>query len=172
MADEKPKEKKTKEKEAAPKRVDVAEAAAAVDAIVGAATTGTGEEIAPVKKVKVKMSKHVPIGIVFIRATFNNTLVSITDMKGQVIAWSSSGRGGFKGSKKSTAYAATMAAQDAARQALNFGLQEVEVRVQGPGAGRESAIRAVQAAGINITSIRDITPIPHNGCRSPKRRRV
>jgi small subunit ribosomal protein S11 len=165
MAEEKTKEKKSKEE--APKRVDVAEAAAAVDAVVSG-----GEEAAPAKKVKVKTHKHVPIGIVFIRATFNNTLVSITDMKGQVVAWSSSGRGGFKGSKKSTAYAATMAAQDAARQALNFGMQEVEVRVQGPGAGRESAIRAVQAAGINITAIRDITPMPHNGCRAPKRRRV
>ena len=165
MSEEKAKEQKPKQE--APKRVDVAEAAAAVDAIAGGA-----EAAAPAKKVKIKTHKHVPVGIVFIRATFNNTLVSITDMKGQVIAWSSSGRGGFKGSKKSTAYAATMAAQDAARQAMNFGLQEVEVRVQGPGSGRESAIRAVQAAGLNITAIRDITPMPHNGCRPPKRRRV
>jgi small subunit ribosomal protein S11 len=165
MAEEKAKEHKTKTD--APKRVDVAEAAAAVDAIAGG-----GAEAAPVKKIKVKTHKHIPTGIVFIRATFNNTLVAITDMKGQVVAWSSAGRGGFKGSKKSTAYAATMAAQDAARQAMNFGMQEVEVRVQGPGSGRESAIRAVQAAGLNITAIRDITPMPHNGCRPPKRRRV
>ena len=93
-------------------------------------------------------------------------------MKGAVIAWSTAGRTGFKGSKKSTAYAATMAAQDAARQALNFGIQEVEIRVQGPGSGRESAIRAIQAAGIGIAAIKDITPMPHNGCRPPKRRRV
>ncbi len=164
MSEEKAKEPKSKSE--APKRMDVAEAAAAVDAIAGGAETP-----AP-KKVKIKTNKHVPVGIVFIRATFNNTLVSITDMRGQVIAWSTAGRGGFKGSKKSTAYAATMAAQDAARQAMNFGLQEVEVRVQGPGSGRESAIRAVQAAGLNITSIRDITPMPHNGCRPRKRRRV
>ena len=165
--EKKPKEKKGAKPEEAPKRMDVAEAAAAVDAIAGG-----GEEAAPVKKIKIKTNKHVPVGIVIVRATFNNTLVSITDMKGAVIAWSSAGRGGFKGSKKSTAYAATMAAQDAARQAMNFGLQEVEVRVLGPGAGRESAIRAVQAAGLNVTSIRDITPLPHNGCRAPKRRRV
>ena len=105
-------------------------------------------------------------------STFNNTMVSITDMKGAVIAWSTSGRSGFKGSRKSTAFAATMAAQDAARQALGHGLQEVEIRVQGPGSGRESAIRAIQSAGISISAIKDVTPMPHNGCRPPKRRRV
>ena len=130
------------------------------------------QEAAPAKKQKIKGAKHVPFGIVFINASFNNTIVSITDMKGNVIAWSTSGRSGFKGSRKSTAFAATMAAQDASRQAVNHGLQEVEIRVQGPGAGRESAIRAVQAAGISVTTIKDITPLPHNGCRSPKRRRV
>lgn len=130
------------------------------------------QDASPVKKQKIKGAKHVPFGIVFINASFNNTIVSITDMKGNVIAWSTAGRSGFKGSRKSTAFAATMAAQDAARQAVNHGLQEVEIRVQGPGAGRESAIRAVQAAGIAVTTIKDITPLPHNGCRSPKRRRV
>jgi small subunit ribosomal protein S11 len=99
-------------------------------------------------------------------------MVSITDLKGNVIGWSTAGRSGFKGSRKSTAFAATMAAQDASRQAMNHGLQEVEVRVQGPGAGRESAIRAVQASGINVTAIKDVTPMPHNGCRARKRRRV
>lgn len=126
----------------------------------------------PVKRVKVKGSKNVPVGIVHVTSTFNNTMVSITDLKGNVIGWSTAGRSGFKGSRKSTAFAATMAAQDAARQAVNHGLQEVEVRVQGPGAGRESAIRAVQASGINVTAIRDVTPMPHNGCRARKRRRV
>jgi len=127
---------------------------------------------APVKRVKIKGAKNIPIGIVHVTSTFNNTIVSITDMKGNVIGWSTAGRSGFKGSRKSTAFAATMAAQDAARQAMNHGLQEVEVRVQGPGAGRESAIRAIQASGINITAIRDVTPMPHNGCRPRKRRRV
>ncbi|MCS6770406.1 MAG: 30S ribosomal protein S11 [Kiritimatiellae bacterium] len=131
-----------------------------------------GEEAKPAKKVKVKGAKHVPVGIAHIMATFNNTIVTITDMRGSVIAWSSAGRCGFKGSRKSTAYAATMASQDAARQAIAHGMQEVEVRVQGPGAGRESAIRALQAAGLTITAIKDVTPMPHNGCRPPKRRRV
>jgi small subunit ribosomal protein S11 len=137
-----------------------------------AADVLSGDEAKPVKKAKIKGAKHVPVGIVHITATFNNTLVSITDMRGAVIAWSTSGRSGFKGSRKSTAYAATMASQDAARQAINHGMQEVEVRVQGPGAGRESAIRALQAAGLTITAIKDVTPMPHNGCRAPKRRRV
>lgn len=149
----------------------------ATEAAPAAAPAGDGapaatEDGKPVRRAKVKGAKHVPFGIVHITATFNNTLVSITDMKGAVIAWSSAGRGGFKGSRKSTAFAATMAAQDAARQALTHGLQEVEVRVQGPGAGRESAIRAIQAAGIGISAIKDVTPMPHNGCRAPKRRRV
>jgi small subunit ribosomal protein S11 len=149
-----------------------AEAAPAAGPAPVTAASIMGEETKPVRKVKAKGSKHVPFGIVHIRATFNNTIVSITDMKGGVIAWSTSGRSGFKGSRKSTAFAATMAGQEAARQAMGHGMQEVEVRVQGPGTGRESAIRAVQAAGLTITSIKDVTPIPHNGCRPPKRRRV
>lgn len=116
--------------------------------------------------------KHVPVGIVFIKATFNNTQVSIADTQGNVISWGSAGRSGFKGSRKSTAFAATVVAQDAARQAVGMGMQEVEVRVQGPGAGRESAIRALQSSGLTVTSIKDVTAIPHNGCRPPKRRRV
>lgn len=155
-----------KAKEAAP------EAAAPAPAAASAADVMAGEDGKPVKKVKIKGAKHVPVGIVHITATFNNTMVSITDMRGAVIAWSTAGRSGFKGSRKSTAFAATMASQDAARQAINHGLQEVEVRVQGPGAGRESAIRALQAAGLTVTSIKDVTPMPHNGCRAPKRRRV
>ncbi|MGQ9661003.1 MAG: 30S ribosomal protein S11 [Kiritimatiellia bacterium] len=116
--------------------------------------------------------RTVPVGVAHILATFNNTIVSITDVHGAVIAWSSAGRVGFKGSRKSTAYAATMVGQDAARQAIARGMHEVEVRVQGAGSGRESAIRALQAAGLNVTVIRDVTPIPHDGCRPRKRRRV
>ena len=121
---------------------------------------------------KGKGAKNIPIGIAFIKATFNNTLVSITDMKGNVISWGSAGRSGFKGSRKSTAFAATVVAQEAGRQAVSQGMNEVEVRVQGPGAGRESAIRALLSSGLNVTSIKDVTPMPHNGCRPPKRRRV
>lgn len=124
------------------------------------------------KKGKGKGQRHVPVGVAHIRATFNNTAVTITDARGGVIAWRTAGRCGFKGSRKSTAFAATMVAQEAAREAIGFGLNEIEVYVQGPGAGRESAIRALQAAGLTITSIQDVTPIPHNGCRPPKRRRV
>ena len=127
---------------------------------------------APAKRAKLRGVKSVPVGVAHIRATFNNTSVSITDMKGSVIAWSSAGRAGFKGSRKSTAFAATMVGQDAAKQAVTRGMHEVEVRVQGAGAGRESAIRAIQAAGLIVTLIRDVTPIPHNGCRARKRRRV
>jgi small subunit ribosomal protein S11 len=180
MADEKVKEEKKPKTKAPAKAAAQAEAAAPAAAAAAApsapvptdAATLLSQEGAPVKKQKIKGAKHVPFGIVFINASFNNTIISITDMKGNVIAWSTSGRSGFKGSRKSTAFAATMAAQDASRQAVNHGLQEVEIRVQGPGAGRESAIRAVQAAGISVTTIKDITPLPHNGCRSPKRRRV
>lgn len=116
--------------------------------------------------------KSIPAGIAFVRSTFNNTIVSITDARGGVISWSSAGKAGFKGSRKSTAFAATMVAQDAARQAMIKGMHEVEVRIQGAGAGRESAVRAIQQAGINVTVIKDCTPIPHNGCRPRKRRRV
>ena len=124
------------------------------------------------KKGKGKGQKHVPVGIAHIRATFNNTVVAISDVRGNVIAWRTAGRCGFKGSRKSTAFAATMVAQETAREAIGYGLNEIEVRVQGPGAGRESAIRALQAAGLTITAIQDTTPVPHNGCRPPKRRRV
>ena len=126
----------------------------------------------PVRKRRSKSGKNVPIGIAFIKATFNNTMVSITDPNGNVVAWGSAGRSGFKGSRKSTAFAATVVSQEAARQAVSVGMHELEVRVQGPGAGRESAIRALQSAGLSVTSIKDVTPIPHNGCRPPKRRRV
>ena len=125
-----------------------------------------------IKIVKAKGSKNVHTGIAHVLATFNNTIVSITDQAGHVIGWSSAGKVGFKGSRKSTAYAAQMVAQDACRQAMGHGLKEVEVRVKGPGAGRESAVRAIQAVGLDITVIRDVTPVPHNGCRPPKQRRV
>ncbi len=124
------------------------------------------------KIVKAKGAKNVIVGIVHITSTFNNTSVTITDMSGNTIGWSSAGKVGFKGSRKSTAYAAQMAAQDACRQAMGHGLKEVEVRVKGPGAGRESAVRALQAIGLDVTIIRDVTPVPHNGCRPPKQRRV
>ena len=125
-----------------------------------------------IKIIKAKGSKNIHTGIAHVLATFNNTIVSITDQVGHVIGWSSAGKVGFKGSRKSTAYAAQMVAQDACRQAMGHGLKEVEVRVKGPGAGRESAVRAIQAVGLDITVIRDVTPVPHNGCRPPKQRRV
>ncbi len=124
------------------------------------------------KAYKKKEKKNIPVGIVFISASFNNTMVSITDTNGNLIAQSSAGAKGFRGSRKGTPFAAQQAAQDAARKASEVGLREVEVRVKGPGGGRESAIRAISQAGIRVTSIRDTTPIPHNGCRPPKRRRV
>ena len=126
----------------------------------------------PIKIVKAKGSKNIHTGIAHVLATFNNTIVSISDPAGHVIGWSSAGKCGFKGSRKSTAYAAQMVAQDACRQAMGHGLKEVEVRVKGPGAGRESAVRAIQAVGLDITVIKDVTPVPHNGCRPPKQRRV
>lgn len=116
--------------------------------------------------------KNVPYGIAHIRSTFNNTIVTITDKQGQVIAWSSAGNQGFKGSRKGTPFAAGMAAESAARAAMEHGLREIEVYVKGPGAGREAAIRSLQAAGLDVSLIKDVTPIPHNGCRPPKRRRV
>jgi small subunit ribosomal protein S11 len=130
------------------------------------------DEVEKPKIVKAKGSKNVHSGIAHVLATFNNTIVTITDMKGNVIGWSSAGKVGFKGSRKSTAYAAQMVAQDASRQAMGHGLKEVEVLVRGPGAGRESAVRALQAIGLDLTVIRDVTPVPHNGCRPPKQRRV
>ena len=130
------------------------------------------DDPAPTKVVKAKKSKNVHSGVATILATFNNTHVSLTDKQGNLIAWSTAGKTGFRGSRKSTSYAAQKVAQDAARRAMSHGLKEVEVRVKGPGSGRESAIRALQAVGLEITSIRDVTPIPHNGCRPKKRRRV
>jgi small subunit ribosomal protein S11 len=121
---------------------------------------------------KKKERKNVPRGVAHIQATFNNTIISITDPEGNVIAWSSAGTQGFKGSRKSTPFAAQLAAEDAARKAMEQGMRSVEVLIKGPGAGREAALRSLQAAGFQITLIRDVTPIPHNGCRPPKRRRV
>ncbi len=132
---------------------------------------GDEEEVAKPKR-RVKGAKNVPYGIAFIKTSFNNTIVSLTDMKGHVVSWSSAGRCGFKGSRKSTAFAATTVAQEAARGAISHGMNEVEIRVQGPGAGRESAVRAIQSAGLRVSAIKDTTPIPHNGCRPKKQRRV
>jgi small subunit ribosomal protein S11 len=128
----------------------------------------------PKKPVRSKKARrHVEAeGIAHIKATFNNTLVTITDNNGNVVTWGSSGKAGFKGSKKSTPFAATVAAEACAREAVNLGMKRVHVRVQGPGSGRESAIQALAAAGLQVKSIRDVTPIPHNGCRPPKKRRV
>jgi len=130
------------------------------------------EELGAIKIRKAKGSKNVSTGFVNVLASFNNTIVSITDLKGQVIAWSSAGKCNFRGSRKSTAYAAQVVAQDAARNAMSHGLKDVVIRVSGPGLGRDSAVRALQAIGLEITSIIDVTPIPHNGCRPRKRRRV
>jgi small subunit ribosomal protein S11 len=121
---------------------------------------------------KKKERKIVPRGVAHIQSTFNNTIVSISDLDGNVVAWSSAGTQGFKGSRKSTPFAAQLAAEDAARKAMEHGMRSVEVLIKGPGAGREAALRSLQAAGFQITLIKDVTPIPHNGCRPPKRRRV
>lgn len=141
------------------------------DRDIFAAIEGDKEEDVKPKR-KMKGAKNIPYGIAFIKTTFNNTIVSLTDMKGEVVSWSSAGRCGFKGSRKSTAFAATTVAQEAARGAISHGMNEVEVRVQGPGAGRESAVRAIQAAGLRVSAIKDTTPVPHNGCRPKKQRRV
>lgn len=153
-----PKKTKTKDKkeEAAPAPISIS----------------LDDAIEPVKVVKAKGSKNISQGIAHVQASFNNTIVSITDQRGALLGWSSAGKCGFKGSRKSTAYAAQMVAQDACKQAMGHGLKEVEVRVKGPGAGRESAVRAIQAVGLEISVIRDVTPVPHNGCRPPKQRRV
>jgi small subunit ribosomal protein S11 len=131
-----------------------------------------GAEETQIKIHKAKGSKNISRGIVHVTATFNNTIVSVTDSNGNTLGWSSAGKMGFKGSRKSTAYAAQVVSQDACRQAMGHGLKEAEVRVKGPGSGRESAVRAVQALGIELISIKDVTPIPHNGCRPKKARRV
>jgi len=123
-------------------------------------------------RTKKREKKNIPNGIVHIQSTFNNTIITITDQAGNVVAWSSSGVQGFKGSRKSTPFAAQIAAEDAAKKAMTHGMKNVEVYVKGPGAGRESALRSLQAAGFNIMAIKDVTSIPHNGCRPPKRRRV
>lgn len=121
---------------------------------------------------KKKVKKNIAQGVAHIRATFNNTIITICDMDGNTISWSSSGSKGFKGSRKGTPFAAQIAAQDVAAKAKEHGIKRVEIRIKGPGSGRESAIRALQSAGIDVTAIRDVTPIPHNGCRAPKKRRV
>ncbi len=158
--------KTAKKKEGEAKAAEAAAPASADDIL------SLDAPIAPAKVIKAKGSKNITQGIAHVLATFNNTVVSITDQRGAVIGASSAGKVGFKGSRKSTAYAAQLVAQDAARQAMGHGLKEVEVRVKGPGAGRESAIRALQAIGLEITVIKDVTPVPHNGCRPPKARRV
>jgi small subunit ribosomal protein S11 len=170
-----------KPKKAAPAAAaDSTKPADAAVAAPGAPVAGTaptaaellGDDSAGKKIIKAKHAKNIVVGIANILATFNNTQVTITDMHGNLIGWSSAGRVGFKGSRKSTAYAAQQVAQDAARQAMAHGLREVEIRVKGPGSGRESAIRALQAIGLEINAIKDVTPIPHNGCRPRKKRRV
>jgi small subunit ribosomal protein S11 len=168
---------------AAPAAPGAAPAAAAAPADQRTSTSGDkqvsqsvwleiGGEAAEQKVVKAKGSKNVSQGIVHVYATFNNTIVTITDRVGGVIGWSTAGKMGFRGSRKGTAYAAQVVAQDACRQAMGHGLREAEVRLRGPGSGRESAVRAVQALGVEVTTIKDVTPIPHNGCRPPKARRV
>jgi len=124
------------------------------------------------RKTKKKAKKVDARGVVHIKASFNNTIISITDSNGNIISWATAGKAGFKGSKKSTPFAAQVAAQACAKEAMDMGLRKVEVKVKGPGAGREATIRSLQAAGLEITAIRDVTPIPHNGCRPPKKRRV
>ncbi len=184
MADEKPAAKPAKAPKAEkPKTEKVTAAAPAKTAGAPAAEVKPADalpsnlsldpnDIEKPKIVKAKGSKNITIGIANILATFNNTLVSITDLNGNVIGWSSAGKCGFRGSKKSTAYVAQVVAQDASRQAMGHGLKEVSVKVKGPGTGRESAIRALQAIGLEVTSITDVTPVPHNGCRPRKQRRV
>jgi small subunit ribosomal protein S11 len=161
-----------------PAAADAPEAAAPKPPETPAAATAPtaaellGDDAAAKKIVKAKGAKNISTGIANILATFNNTLVSITDMHGNILGWSSAGKVGFKGSRKSTAFAAQQVAQDAARQAMSHGMREVEIKVKGPGSGRESAIRALQAIGLEITAIKDVTPVPHNGCRPRKKRRV
>ncbi len=174
-AEEKP-GKKAATKEAAPAgekaEAKPAEAAAPVAVAAPTAAELLGESADAKKVIKAKHAKNIVAGVANILATFNNTQVTITDNHGNLIGWSSAGRVGFKGSRKSTAYAAQQVAQDAARQAMAHGMKEVEIRVKGPGSGRESAIRALQAIGLEISAIKDVTPVPHNGCRPRKKRRV
>ena len=164
----------TKPKKGAAAAAEAPKLDAAAPPVVAAPTAAEllGEDANAKKIVKAKHAKNITVGIANISATFNNTQVTITDMHGNLIGWSAAGRVGFKGSRKSTAYAAQMVAQDAARQAMAHGMKEVEIRVKGPGSGRESAIRALQAIGLEISTIKDVTPVPHNGCRPRKKRRV
>jgi small subunit ribosomal protein S11 len=148
-----------------------APSASAGGAAAPASGTATGTAAAPAPRRR-RTRRSVPEGVAHVHATFNNTIVAITDPQGAVVAWSSAGSVGFKGSRKGTPFAAQMAAEAAARKVADFGMRSVVVFVKGPGGGRESAVRALQAAGLNVSSIRDVTPIPHNGCRPPKRRRV
>jgi small subunit ribosomal protein S11 len=170
-------EKKTKAPKAAADGSAPAAPEKPVELVGGVAKQPTAEdllkeELGTIKVRKAKGSKNVTSGFANVLASFNNTIVSITDAKGQVIAWSSAGKCNFRGSRKSTAYAAQVVAQDAARNAMSHGLKDIVIRVSGPGLGRDSAVRALQAIGLEITSIVDVTPIPHNGCRPRKRRRV
>jgi small subunit ribosomal protein S11 len=173
----KPAEDKALKKAAPAAEAPATEAPKPADAppVAGSAPSAAellGEDAAAKKIIKAKHAKNITTGVANILATFNNTQVTITDLHGNLIGWSSAGRVGFKGSRKSTAYAAQQVAQDAARQAMAHGMKEVEIRVKGPGSGRESAIRALQAIGLEISAIKDVTPIPHNGCRPRKKRRV
>ena len=184
MAEEKNEETKEQEKTSTPVVADPSAASAPETAQEESASRkqeqrrdifaelGLADDEEKVKILKAKGSKNVTTGIVHISSSFNNTVVSVTDLKGNVIGWSSAGKLNFKGSRKSTAYAGQVVCQDACRQAMGHGLKEVEVRVKGPGSGRESAVRAVQAIGLEITTISDVTPIPHNGCRPPEARRA
>ena len=148
---------------------EIKETAAATQA--AAEAEAPAAEAAAVDNKRKKTGRYIPNGIAFIHATFNNTKVAFTDLHGNVIAWSSSGKHGFQGSRKSTAYAAQVVAADAAKKAQAFGMKDVEVRIKGPGAGRESAVRGIASTGMEVSCIKDITPVPHNGCRPPKRRR-
>src|SRR6266404_3717326 len=167
MAKEEKSEVKDEGKPAAPAEEKAAGAASGASAAPGA-PAAAGEKVARKKKVK----KAVPEGIAHIHSTFNNTIVTITDPQGGTVSWASAGTVGFKGSRKGTPFAAQLAAEAAAKRAIDVGMRTVQVFVKGPGAGRESALRSLQAAGFSITLIKDVTPIPHNGCRPPKRRRV
>jgi small subunit ribosomal protein S11 len=175
-AEEKPAKKAAPAADAPPAAAAAAEAPAAPGTpVAGTAPSAAellGEDAAAKKIIKAKHAKNIVSGVANILATFNNTQVTITDLHGNLIGWSTAGRVGFKGSRKSTAYAAQQVAQDAARQAMAHGMKEIEVRVKGPGSGRESAIRALQAIGLEISAIKDVTPVPHNGCRPRKKRRV
>jgi small subunit ribosomal protein S11 len=163
---------KTPAKKPAAESTEPAKPAEPTAATAPTAAELLGDDAASKKIIKAKGAKNISTGIANILATFNNTLVSITDMHGNILGWSSAGKVGFKGSRKSTAFAAQQVAQDAARQAMAHGMREVEIKVKGPGSGRESAIRALQAIGLEITAIKDVTPVPHNGCRPRKKRRV